>query len=402
MGINTNILTIKKELIILGVLGLIFINFLGTAIYWCYFIIPLFAIILHRNIDLIDKSFLSILIFSCLYLIYLILNSISVPGSLLVGYLLFPAPFYFLGKYFLKKYPNINTFYFLLFFISFLFSILPFLANIRSVLENGFMTDRNIRLFWMQKGAVLSATGIGSYFAVNLALFPLLFDTHNLKHKVIVLILWLLAAFSTINMSNRTGVLIMLLVLFIFILIGDNKLWAAFYVSLFLGSIFSLYSIDAWGLRTWFNSSLYFDRLINTDIREEGSRLIIWQKSLNGLVSYPFGNIYNIIGGNYAHNLWLDIGRRAGIIPLLPLLYFTITFIVNIIRIATNKLIEESFRTLIAGAGIAFYITFSLEPIMEGFFIFFLFYCFYCGLIAGFKDFINNSYSMGKRPIKFH
>jgi len=57
-------------------------------------------------------------------------------------------------------------------------------------------------------------------------------------------------------------------------------------------------------------------------------------------------------------------------------------------KVVFNKNNEEFLRFLIAGFGVAFYATFFLEPIMEGFYIMFFIYCFYFGIVVGIREYL--------------
>ncbi len=96
------------------------------------------------------------------------------------------------------------------------------------------------------------------------------------------------------------------------------------------------------------------------------------------------------MGGNFAHNLWLDVGIKAGLIPMIVLLILALSVLVDILKIVNNKKNSEFIRLLFAGCGIAFYVTFFLEPIIAGYLILFFLYCFIAGIVTGYKKYINN------------
>lgn len=380
-----------KEAIILLVLALILLNLFDSAIYWCYLLIPVFIFILSSNSSLIDKNFTSLLVFSILYPLLLLLYQIKVANSILLGYFLFPPIFYFLGKYLVHRHSNKLTIYFLLFFTTILFSILPFSANIISIIENGFMTQRNISLFWEDKGTLTHATNIGSYFAFNLALLPAMFSQNNSfkvrKYKILALILLIISLIATFNMSNRTGILIMTFSLLVSIMTTENRRKYIILIFLLLIIVTILYINDILSIRTWFRYTHYFDRITATNFTEE-SRLLIWKRALSGFSLYPFGNIDYNIGASYAHNLWLDTARKSGIITLIPLLYITFLNIYYYLKVILNKSHDEFLRLLISGFGVAFYITFFVEPILDGLYIMFFLYCFYFGILVGINRYL--------------
>lgn len=381
---------INKPLILI-LLGLVLLNFLGYGLYWCFLLIPITVYLYLFNLELLDENYFFILMFSVGYSLCIIINGNYPSSSLLLAYFTLPPVFYFLGKYLIKQYPGGSTVYFLLFYTCVLFSILPFLANIISIREDGFMTVRTIRLFWMDESDQMNATNIGSYFALNLTMIPLLFirKVRSMKpYFLLSLFLILIGSISILNMGNRTGLVIMILSLLVFFIISANKITAGLFITIFVCVAIYLYSFDIFGIRTGLEYSTYYDRIVNTGLNEEGSRYVLWKKALSDFLSYPFGYVRNDVKINYAHNLWLDVVRVSGFIPLIPLLFFTISALINIARVVFNKKNEEFLRFLIAGFGVAFYITFLLEPIMEGFYIMFFVFCFYFGIVRGIREYL--------------
>lgn len=395
---SSNYLTLQKEPFILATLGLILINFLDVAIYFCFLYIPLVFYLIRKNENLSDFNLYMILLFSFLYPLFLLINGIFVESvAVTFGYFIFPAIFYFLGKYLIYKYPNTTTIYFLVFFICFFFSVLPFLANLSSVYKDGFMQERNIHLFWTAKNQVQAATSIGSYFAINMALLPLIFSPKSGKTEkwltAVAILLFAIALFSILNMSNRSGLLITVVSLVAFLFIPQkNRLQNSLAVIVFLIILSLLYIFDVGNIRTFFETSRIFSRISGTNINEEQSRFIIWGNALKAISGHIFGippNFRFHLGANYAHNLWLDVTLRAGILPLIPLLIFSVTLFVSIVRLAFNSKYETFLRVLITCVGIGFFTTFFLEPIMEGFFIMFLLFCFFFGITEGMKLYIK-------------
>lgn len=393
MNENITILSLKKELILLMVMCAILLNLFGYDIYWCYLLLPILVLKIKDNSDLLDRNFILIFVFSIIYVTCIIINSQSLSGSLLFGYLVFPSTFYFFGKYLIKKYPSVVSVYIILFFICTMFSILPFVANIRSVIENGFMYEqRNLQLLWMKNTTVQNATNIGCYFALNLALLPLVFkqgiDSIEKRCSVLSLFLFATAIFSTLNMSNRTGLVIVILSLVSYIFIVRKKGMAIIIVSIIVFAIVIIYINDIWNFKTWFQYSYYFNRISNTEINDEGSRLLLWKNSIKGVLLYPYGNLNYYVGASYAHNLWLDVGRRSGILPMVILLLITFSVFIDFIKLLFSKYLDEFIKVLVGSFTIGFIATFFVEPILEGVFMLFFLFCFFFGIINGMKSFI--------------
>jgi len=262
-------------------------------------------------------------------------------------------------------------------------------------MQNGFMTVRSINLIWMDQQQGANATNIGSNFALNLSLLPFLFTERSGRNRFYnwtSIFLVVIAAFSILNMLNRTGLGIMVLSAFFYIFYSGNKVKSTIIVSVLVLLIALFYSFDIMGFRTWFLYSSYYDRISQTGVNEQGSRFIIWKEALNSFLKYPLGvtyyNVKYMIGASYAHNFWLDVGLKAGFIPLIPLLVVTVSGLYSISKVIFNKKNEENLRVIIAGFAVAFYVTFFVEPIMEGYSVFFFFYCFYLGVLGSVKEYM--------------
>jgi len=223
-----------------------------------------------------------------------------------------------------------------------------------------------------------------------MAFLPLVFlvKYSDLEKKLLVLVIFLfsIAFFSILNMSNRTGLLILLVSLLGFIYIQKEKRFRSIMIFIIFFSILLIFYLkDIWGFSSWFKNSLLFDRLSNTGINEESSRIDIWKNALFDLIDYPFGyrgNVYySLMGSDYAHNLWLDVGLKTGFMPLIPLFIFTISGIVDLVKTVFYSKYDIFLRVLIFAFGIGFYITFFMEPVLEGLFIMFFIYCFFSGIL---------------------
>lgn len=88
----------------------------------------------------------------------------------------------------------------------------------------------------------------------------------------------------------------------------------------------------------------------------------------------PFG--WTPVGYRYAHNLWLDTARTAGLFPFIFLIILTIWHIKESVALI-RKLNAGLLKTLLIACNVGFLLTFLVEPVMEGFmtyvFVFFMF-----------------------------
>jgi hypothetical protein len=92
-------------------------------------------------------------------------------------------------------------------------------------------------------------------------------------------------------------------------------------------------------------------------------------RGLGLMFEHPFGGLKNT---EYYHNMWLDIGRVAGILPFLCMMVYTIVVNVHLIRILSKKELGAQFRYLLFCIYLGIQLNFFVEPIIEGLMGFFL------------------------------
>src|ERR1035437_9382142 len=198
-----------NELIIIIPLVLYITNFIGYANYWKYILIVMaFSLFFQKKEIFFDFNLFWLTIFTILYIYFLDYNGFLPNLGDVVRIILLPPSFYVIGKYFSNKYPDINITYFIIFSLTILFCLIPFLSNIRSVIEKGFMSSRNIKLIWSPDKAE-SGTIIGSFFALNMSFLALLFintkDKFELKLKYLSFFMFLIGLFSYRSEERRVG-----------------------------------------------------------------------------------------------------------------------------------------------------------------------------------------------------
>jgi hypothetical protein len=132
-------------------------------------------------------------------------------------------------------------------------------------------------------------------------------------------------------------------------------------------------------------NSVYFNILNERNpehLRSASGRTGIWLTSIGNITKQPFG--WENPEFSYAHNLWLDVSRVAGIIPFIFLCIFTISCI-NLIRKTlkispTNHYFNITILVFFAG----FMAVFFVEPVIEGMYMLFLIFCFFIGILSSY------------------
>jgi hypothetical protein len=139
----------------------------------------------------------------------------------------------------------------------------------------------------------------------------------------VVLVVYILCC---VVLQNRSGFII-LMCLIPYYLFRFGSAYFAIFVALLLILFIFLLQIEE------FNS--VYSHIVGRFINEgtESSRFELWYQGLYLLLDNPFGGFYNnAIGQSSFHNAWLDIGRAAGVIPVIGLMvtnFYSVFIIFN-------------------------------------------------------------------------
>ncbi len=158
-------------------------------------------------------------------------------------------------------------------------------------------------------------------------------------------------------------------------------------IRLLLISLIFLIGIVSYIYTTYGDLLIVFDRFETDEVETGGGRIDRLMIVGSKLLDYPLGgmNMNNKIG--HAHNLWLDCGRVAGIIPLLLLFYLTCQYLYSFVRVYKLKSVNPILRLAFTFLSFIMLVGFVSEPILEGIPMFFAFFCLLFGIL--------NEYSKG-------
>ena len=309
----------------------------------------------------------------------------------LIIYASFPAGFYLIGKKVASTFTTSKQMFYVLFLLSFCFSITAIISIVLNLLEGGFVqTERDIGLFW--NGKTLNATAMGGYLIYNLCIpgFLLLYKVKLTKaFRFFMIITFVVTLLCIFRLGNRTQLVLIVLntlISLLFIIpvqtkVSNLQLIVRLIIISGIFLVFFPVDPDADYLSV-LNSRL--DQNDNT--ATAGGRTIRWTKSLELMMKEPFGWEKEVIG--YSHNIWLDIARYGGVLLFIYLAFITIRFLSK-----TLNTIKRSKHTLIQIQLLLFtfvtFIIFFVEPILEGLFHIFNFYCLLQGIINYYQQKIN-------------
>lgn len=218
---------------------------------------------------------------------------------------------------------------------------------------------------------ILSATCAGG---INTMIFSLLTCIIHEKNKWIktggFLCLTIAIIYATI-LASRTQFIIFLIVFvisFVLYLYEQKKSKLAhkllFSLVLVIVLLSVIYTANLFGVREFIESSNIFIRLTETSLDNSDSiRLDRFFEGIESLFVHPFGGGSEIY---YYHNMWLDIGRIAGIIPVILMILYTLIGLFHTFRIFCCKKIDTMTRYMILSLYIGLLSNFFVEPAMEG------------------------------------
>jgi len=389
---NNLLIFFKNEKVLLLLFFLVFIN---PFFYGDRFLLLFFFLLVAKSFKFkigIDENVLFLLLFSIFYelIAALRIEAIYISELGIISNIIGPTLLYLVGKYIGVKYSTSQVLTFMLFFIAITYSIVPLISIIKQIIDAGFLEGtRSMYLLW-DKSYEISATGLGSYFAMNMITIGLVIVKKKsiFENKIYyaLIIIFLLSLVCVLRLGTRTQLAISLIAILFSYLVNFSK--QGFSKNLFIIIIFTL--IGFYFLYNINSSSdvMYFfaDRIDNEEfgIATAGGRTERWIGSLNSVLTDPFGWEYERFG--YAHNLWLDVARVSGIIPLFFLLLFTFSSF-KILFKALKKLKKNTFvKTYVLLFFLSFFLVFNVEPIMEGMYLFFLLFCMFIGILFGFSN----------------
>lgn len=374
-----------KDIFIILMLFILGIDMYGVGHYITFILLPyliLFSIIKR----FVDRESLWLLSFSIFYVIVLFFYPIvwqKYGIAKMLSYLFLPFSAYISGKHIIGKNYNFDKIFLLLLLFTLAIGILPITSVLYDIYAHGFIGgSRNMALL-NGTNTERSATGINGYIIIMASLIGLLmFPSDNEKTGFYK---WLFISFSFISficilrLGSRTGLLIIAMSILGVLVYNIKKHGFRFYLLLISSLGFLVLSFMSYisPLFTYITM-----RSNEGNLDTAGSRFPLWNYYFFHLLDYPMGNIPSIFSYTpFAHNLWLDVGRLTGIIPLFFLLIFTFSAFHIFFRFINNPNFPPLYKNVILVWHIAIYAVFFVEPVIEGLFTLFIFYCFMIGMI---------------------
>lgn len=329
---------------------------------------------LYGNEILFDDTAIVLVIFSAFYFVSILLyEGFSVDK--IIKYAIAPWGSYVLAFNLLKinEELSVQRYVELLFFGFFIHGALNLFETIRIL---GLDFNSNYRLaydFWQRRQ--ISVTTASLYYSpMVLMAFSWLLCPCSMRKKLISGVIIAIGVLATLLYQNRTLILAIAIVMCAGIWLFFSDRFISEYRksnALKIGIIAILVGLVLWfgnigGLRSFVESTSFYGRLSGSN-GEGQDRTDIWFSFLfwEGW-KYPLGGNKAVLYKNkpYVHNAWLDVFRKAGIIPFITYLIYTVSTFQTIRLLIRSRQTHESYR-VIALSMIGLAATFMVEPIFD-------------------------------------
>lgn len=311
-----------------------------------------------------DNDSTLIFLFGLTYALICIAMGVSKSYYETFTYILGPICFYCLGKLIVAKSDNsamITSVY--------LFAILAcclqvFLNNIIDAKEVGIINPQRILVVEGSEVA-MDATIQGLLLSLGIASIAYLIPSPKGTIKwTLYLLCAILSVFCVIHLVNRSGIFVLIITSFIVLLFtGKSSVKQIIFFILFLGIIaailihFQVISDDILMAYDARNTSAA------SSLSSSGGRINFWKVAITKLPISPLGWASES-DSYFCHNMWLDIARCAG---WLPLLFF---IIINIRVFRTIRYLYKykynATTIFFIGLNVCTLISSSVEPVIEG------------------------------------
>ena len=380
-----------SEMLILALLfyvGLFFIEISGFQLLLG--LVVLFLSLIKRTFKITFENILLFMTFACYVIIDMFHNRVNPQYDYLENIMLVTNVTlgYFVGFQFLKnsKQAMENRFWKVFFVVSFstaLFAILgliykqfaspDFVEYLKQVKQDYY--GRWGYDVWLRE--VVYPTNFNNQFVFAMsAVFGIIFYVRNRLSKYLLVLVILASLWSAFATSTRTNIYLLIISFGLgFILdfvfnqneVGKRLLQSLKKYKVILISTMILLLISGsimWRQIIKFiqESDLYL-RFANLEKESMlNGRLDLSLNVIRNIPKFPFGNMDLF----WAHNLWFDVARISGILPMLMLLAYSILTLISSIKLLRNRCVDIRIRLTCITIFIGTYLSFAIEPIIEG------------------------------------
>lgn len=359
-------------------LMLMFVDYAGYGYYVFY--LPFMYLLLHKGFW-IDWTFLLLVMWGMSYGFINYINEGRIAYvSVLMPMINCPV-LYMAGKY-VARYNESKAVVVILYLFSFSIALISVLSVCADIAKNGFVVvglARNVPLIGINNvEGYIAATGISSRLMLLTSFLVFVMFPYKKLKKLIFVGSALLAIYCAIRVQSRTTIVGLALILFSMMVWGLKSLSKKQKCLLLIGVGIIVCAVS-YILLHYSDELVIINRFQSDELETGGGRMERLMYVATHMWSYPFGGMGADVP--YAHNLWFDCARVAGLFPFMLLIVLSFKYIQALFNIINNNIIDLILRYTFWFLSLAMLMVFLSEPVLEGIPMIFEFFCFLLGVI---------------------
>ena len=306
-------------------------------------------------------------------------------------YSLTPLFMYGLGRYYLRKCEDEDILFLLIFLFTIVLALPHIVVTIQDIFKFGLINPlRELRVI-KDDAAIRAVTQRTVELSLCTIGFTMFFykpkNKFEKKIRACFIVLALVSMLCFIHFVSRTGIALILITVLLGLSFPNSNKNNRRYIILIGLALLIIFVIAHDQILEIIR--VYSEREIEgSSIKDAGGRTGSWRDAFTAVFNFPLGRKAD----TFAHNMWLDIGKVAGIIPFTFLTLFSCSSLLKSIRIARSKKYPQMTKMLVLSASLVFLLVCFTECIHEGAPMYMFFYLFFCGMV-------NSVYHMYNRGI---
>lgn len=365
-----------RSILLLLLISITFLNWHG---YWYVFaVLPIvYALFIHEAFRYFDRVTVLLFLFGVAYSVFA--TELAFNGHL--SFMFIYPMLYLVGKHIGTSEEGDGVIK-ILFVVAISMAAMYLLSISIDIAKYGFYSEtRNIEIEGRGSDEEISATGIYSHLMLLTTFITALFTRATWKSKLLYTIFAILAFVVSIRIQSRTSVVILIMVVVLSLLLNLRTIVKKHLIMVII-SLGALIFAANYALVTYEEELEILERFHDDDVNTGGYRTELAMDVLNAISENPWGGLENM---PYAHNMWLDCARVAGIVPLFLLLLITILYIRSLWRIYKLRLSidDNGCNEILVIMGITLLVYMNVEPILEGAPLLFAFFTILLGILRG-------------------
>jgi len=354
--------------------------------YCCYILVVLAPLVFFTKKW--DSSFGILAAFGVIYTFALLVGGQTVTSSAFIFHTFYPAIMYQSGVWIAGRFNDKRTAILLLALMVLCMALPALYFNIKDAITSGELINMFRSVVYDSGKGVRSATGYGMMLAMLIGCIGLILipadNKFNKKLKFILVTGAICAIFSTVHLLNRTGLVLAAAAIVTAVSCLPVSRRRSVYTFVVLSILIIVFFVFQ-------KSQFMFDAVTYYTEREEegslsslGSRDVLMMAAVEQLFNNPLGGAAGLRYGNsysYAHNLWLDVGLKGGIVCLIILIVILLELIKGCVRLLKNESYTHFERVFIILISVTLVLQCMVEPVYEGLPQMFWFFLFLLGIL---------------------